>query len=398
MARILIAWELGNGYGHIARVLPLAVELQRRGHEPALVLREVTRAETLVTRHGLRVLQAPVYPDRVKGLPAGASFAELLMHAGYLDPQGLAGLARAWRELFALLRPQLLVCDMSPSALLASTGLGVPRAVFGDGYTCPPLATPMPPLGWWLPGPARYLPGAEHEVLRNANTALAAFGLPAAASVAAFLRADEEFLATFEELDHYPARAGARYYGSMPAADEGVDPPWPSGEKRVFGYVRPDFPALDRLLRGISASAHAAVVHVPGMSPAAIAQYPARNLAICPQPVRISAATAQCDAVICHASHGTTVAGLLAGKPLLLAPTQAEQQMLARRGEMLGAGLVVLPGERPPDFKQLLGRVLGEPGFATRASAFAAKYRGHDPRRAVELIADRCERLIAPGG
>src|SRR5205823_4327822 len=49
-------------------------------------------------------------------------------------------------------------------------------------------------------------------------------------------------------------------------------------------------------------------------------------------------------AVVCHANHGTVVAALLEGKPLVMLPSQLEQAMTARRVIKLGAG--VTPGAR----------------------------------------------------
>ena len=36
MARILLAWELGGGLGHVTRLEPLARELVRQGHDVKL--------------------------------------------------------------------------------------------------------------------------------------------------------------------------------------------------------------------------------------------------------------------------------------------------------------------------------------------------------------------------
>ena len=45
MSGILCVWELGAGYGHLGRLLPVALQLRERGHEVVFALRDLTHAE-----------------------------------------------------------------------------------------------------------------------------------------------------------------------------------------------------------------------------------------------------------------------------------------------------------------------------------------------------------------
>jgi hypothetical protein len=56
----------------------------------------------------------------------------------------------------------------------------------------------------------------------------------------------------------------------------------------------------------------------------------------------------RCDAIVCHAGSGTTLAGLAAGLPLVLTPDGADQFVNARACEAAGAARVVMPDERGP--------------------------------------------------
>ena len=58
MSKILLAWELGADYGHVMRFATLARELTRRGHEPVLVLKDLTHAEALLRDLGRGKFQA----------------------------------------------------------------------------------------------------------------------------------------------------------------------------------------------------------------------------------------------------------------------------------------------------------------------------------------------------
>jgi hypothetical protein len=271
----------------------------------------------------------------------------------------------------------------------------VARVNLGQGYTCPPLGVPMPAYRWWLPGTPKLLAGAEQMVLQNVNKVRTVFGLKHVESVASFLRSDAEFLCTYPELDHYRDRGPARYYGHLPTPSAGVAPNWPGNGRRLFGYLRADYPHLRQLIRAIAASELMVLLHIPGMPAAAAAQFRAKNLVISPQSVNVPQALASCDAVVCHASIGLASESLLAGKPLLLLPAHIEQHMVAQRIRELGAGLSVDPEDARPDFKVLLRQLVDNGTLAERAREFASRYAALDTVQSLNDIVDRCEALIA---
>jgi MGT family glycosyltransferase len=67
----------------------------------------------------------------------------------------------------------------------------------------------------------------------------------------------------------------------------------------------------------------------------------------------------RCDAVICHAGTGTTLAALAAGLPLVLVPQGADQFDNARACERAGAARVLLPEQvSPTAVRDAIGAVL----------------------------------------
>src|SRR5258707_10150815 len=144
MSRILYSWELGEDLGHTSNFLPLAASLRLRGHEIVAALRELPRSEIL-GKHGITLFQAPIWQGPPHGLPnPPLSFAEILFHFGYLDGAGLVGMLRGWRSLLRLVAPDLMVSDLSPTALLVVCNVGVPSATFGHVFFLPPSVSPIP--------------------------------------------------------------------------------------------------------------------------------------------------------------------------------------------------------------------------------------------------------------
>jgi UDP:flavonoid glycosyltransferase YjiC (YdhE family) len=78
---------------------------------------------------------------------------------------------------------------------------------------------------------------------------------------------------------------------------------------------------------------------------------------------------ARCDAVVCHAGTGTTLASLAAGLPLVLIPQGADQFDNARACQRAGAAQVLLGDQVTPEaVREAIDAVLAD---ASRARAAA---------------------------
>jgi len=68
MAKILFVWELGGGFGHLARIQPIARELSDRGHQLFAAMSDVSRARRITGDIDIRILQAPLFnPNYSRG-------------------------------------------------------------------------------------------------------------------------------------------------------------------------------------------------------------------------------------------------------------------------------------------------------------------------------------------
>ena len=396
MSRILLVWELGGGFGHIGGFIPLAEELKRRGHEPILVLRNLVPVETLAAGADIPLLQAPLWQGAGRQT-APKSYAEILSCFGFFDVKGLTSMVNAWRNLFSLTAPDLILFDHAPTALLASRGLPAPRALYGTGFFSPPRVTPFPPMRWWRQHSRQHLVEIESKVLATANTVLRRYDLPPMKQLTNVFDVEEDFLCTLREFDHYPKRGGnPQYWGPRNRIGAGREPVWPAGTgRKVFAYLDTKFKDLEKLLQTFSTLPARFLVYAPGISQQQVERYQAAHVAFSPDPINFEKIGGQCDAGICHANHGTVSALLLAGIPLLLLPSQLEQYILALNVQNLGAGLVVNPEDKNSDYALPLQRLLAEPVFGKNAQSFAAKYAGENQQERVNKIATRCEETIA---
>jgi UDP:flavonoid glycosyltransferase YjiC (YdhE family) len=403
MARVLFIWEAGADYGHLMRLATLGRELARRGHAPVFALRDLTHVQALLGDLPGTVLQAPLWRGVVSGLPPPAGPAETLLRIGFLHPQALAGMVRAWRSLLDLVQPDLLVLDFAPTAMLATRGLPLPRLLLGDTFALPPRRTPLPPYRWWRPESALRMAESERHALEGANTVLAQYGQPPLARLADLYEADEAIATAWEAFDQYPGRDAAterlHYWGALPGLDTGVAPDWPKVDgRRVFAYLKPHARDFDAVLSALKDLPVSVAVHAPGLSVAAQRRHLAANLRFHAQPLRMADVLRDVTLGICHAGANTTQALVAAGIPALLLPEHVEQMMTARRAAELGAALVVDHEKPPPHFKRLIQRLLDEPAFTDAARAVQARHAGDDPTLRAARIVDRLLQWLPGGG
>ena len=398
MAHIHLAWELGGGLGHAGRLKTLSHALLARGHQVSLSLRDLGHTRRLLAVLPVPKFQAPVWLHRTMGMPANqASLAEILIPSGYLEAAGLDGLVDGWRALFSATRPDLVVGDYAPTALLAARSLGLPTASVGIGFYSPPPGRALPDLRPWEQLGTARLAAAEAHLLRTANAVLAGHRAPALARACDLLLGDLPLLCTWPELDHYgrPA-ASAQWYGPNFVPQTGTAPYWPEGSgPKVFAYLKREHEAHGAVLQALADAGCRVCCYLPevasGMAPPVMA--PA--IVYSRTPVSLDAAMAEADLCVCHGGEATLVQALLAGVPVLMLPMQLEQFLICQRVDVGGAGINAARLPWPVAWPAVVSRILGEGRYRAAAKAFATRHAGFSQQLMAARIADQFERLLA---
>ena len=395
MATVALIWELGSDYGHIGRFLPIALSLRDRGHRPVMILRDISRADEMLGPYGLEYLQAPLWLPPVQGLPPALNFTESLFLFGFLSARGLLSVARAWRALFSMLKPDLLIFDHAPTALLASRGFGIPRLITGNSFAVPPRVSPLPRYRWWeKKGEPVREKDTEQRLLSNANEVLKALGSPLLAQVADIYEAESTLITALPELDVYGARPNENYIGAINSLNHGVSPRWPScGTMKIFAYLKPHYASFEAVLGALNRIDASVVVFAPGIAPAIARRFESANLSFSTLPLLMAEVREQCDLGICHAG-GMVDIMLGAGKPLVLFPMQMEQTMTSRRVELAGCGSWLEQGKSVAEIERVFRKVLSSPEIAAKAQAYAERNCLFQQQQSMEKIMGTCENLL----
>jgi UDP:flavonoid glycosyltransferase YjiC (YdhE family) len=394
MARIAFAWELGGELGHAIGCWSNAAPLAARGHQVGFLFRELHNLRFLPGPiEGFEVMQAPRIEVEGAGETMPVSFAEILRGCGYRDPDVLAGLITGWRELFAKFRPDLVVEDYAPTALLAARIEGIPRVRCGNGFCQPPRLAPIPPFRFDAAPPAERVRDSEAQVLAVVNGALAKLGVAPLDHLAQQFEAADDLLCTFPELDAYGSRPTSGYWGPnlQTAAGEHVEWTGLTG-KRVFVYVKRHLGQVDALIDALAARGCQVVAFIPELEPERRARLEGPGRVASRGAVRLDAVLNRCDLVV---SHGGTLApgSLMRGIPQLVFPSQYEQYLTGVRLQQMGVGRWVGPREPAANVRRALDTVLDDPRYGANARAYAKKYPNFTPKEQRRRIVARIEQL-----
>ncbi|MBK8525121.1 MAG: UDP-glucuronosyltransferase [Betaproteobacteria bacterium] len=386
MTRVLFAWEMGANLGHLARSVPVADRLRGAGHGVSFAVRDTRMAAQCLGRR-FSYVQAPLITRRGGARRAPASYAEMLLSDGWSDHAALLGQTGAWLNFFALSRPDVLVADHAPGALLAARLAGLPSVAFGSGFEIPPAGTLMPCIRPWESIAEERLMNSEQSALKAANAVLHALNGRPLVRLADLFPASP-VLASFPELDHYGARSDACYTGSIHGLAASSTGMWPEGEGRcVFAYLRMDQPATPAVLEALALSNVRALCVVPGAPKALVSKHATSRLQIFGQPVDMAPLLVEADAVVSYGGAGVIAESLLAGVPMVLIPSQVEQYLGAKRVDALGAGKVLESERGVLAINAALEAVLNTPTIRGAAQQFAKKYQAWTPARATEMVA-----------
>lgn len=397
MAHFHLAWELGGGLGHASRLKMIAQALLARGHQVSLGLRDLAQTHNVLADLDVAKFQAPVWLHRTEGMPPNqASLAEVLLTCGYLEPRGLAGQVEGWRSLYTQLKPDLVVADYSPTAILAARTMGIRSASVGIAFSSPPPRQPLPCLRDWENIPPQRLAKAEARVLKVANGVLAHHGAAPFSWAADLLLGDTQLLNTWPELDQYGRPPSpVAWLGPIYLPGAGVKPQWPAGEgPLVFAYLRTVDPNHAEVLAALAQEPCRVLCYLPEVAAGRAPPVMSPNIAYAGGPVSMRDALAVAQLFVTHAGDSTAQA-LMAGVPVMMLPMQLEQFLTARRIAAAGMGVNTAALPPPSDWRKAVRHMLSTPTYATAAQAFAARHAGYSAAKGAADAALVLEGLAA---
>lgn len=387
MARVLIGWELGAGNGHVARLITVAAELKRRGHQPVLAVQNIA---AFPDDH--EVWQAPLWPALLSARGRGrrispASFGDILVALGLDEPGALPAILRSWDRMLTAIAPDVVAAEFAPALLMAARGR-VPTLLFGSGFGTPPARMPTFPS---LTGDMPVF--EERPLVAVANRAMAAIGRPPLPTLPAMFAADCTLVEVFRELDPYRAWRGAADYSSPHLS--GLAPVVDGTGEEVFVYLNGVQAALDAFVGGLVDSGLPIRLYNPRLSDGEVAALERLGIACERHPLAFARIAERSRLVVSHGGLGFTCAALCAGLPHVTAPFDIEKRLTGAMLEQMGLGrAIAFKGVEREAVATLVSDAYADAAMAHRAIEAAPAFRSRAEPPSALRVADTIDTLL----
>lgn len=391
MARILLANEFGDGFGHARRLLSVARELARRDHACIFALRDPAATAPVLRDSGFPVLQAPFVMPVQRAAWRGrtvVAYGDILAGMGFDDADRLQALVAAWDGLLDLVKPDLVIADFAPLLCLA---LYPARALLllGNGYTLPPAHLPQFPK----------LREAEPLVREDALLATIAQvqqrrGRACPPSLPALLSAQGHFVTTLAELDPYAAVRMAPADGPLLP----LPPPAPASDAQTdyFAYLSAGYAGSTIMIEAMARSGLRGSIFLRDADGAELAQWGRRGLQMHERTVDLAPGIAGAAVTIHHGGPATLETALAVGRRQLLLPRHFEQTLYARAALNLKLAVAMKPHAKfELQHAAAALRVIAADGAAAEAAAaFAGNLAARAPSGSMAAVLHACVALL----
>lgn len=334
MARILFAWELGGGVGYVDRLAQVAAALEADGHEPVFVVRDLVGTADFFARRSWIVMQAPMavgllHPTQPSFVPG--SYADLLAVNNFANVEHLYRLTHAWHMLFLALQPALIVAEYAPVATLAAYGR-IPTIAMGHGYIMPPPDSHEFPI--FDPAAQRFAP--PEKITETVRLVQQRLGGAVADSVPAIIGGTRHFVTAFAETDPYAGFRGQPDTGPL----ESIPPPTaPGGPPSFYAYLSATHPQLRMILQSLVECGLPGAAYVKRATPEIRQFLGERKVHVFDRPPPLGDVTRGAHVIVHHGGAATLGAAMGAGRPQVLWPEVADQQVSADTIDRLGVSV-----------------------------------------------------------
>ena len=364
---VLVGWEMGGGLGHIHRLLPIATQLAAKGHRIVFALKSKIDA-AVITRAlpNTAIFDVPIIRgDPARGpAPSAYNYADILYRRGYTSAMTLSGLIKGWRQLFDAFRPSVLVCDHSPTAILAAAGR-LPTIHIGSGFAIPPVNQPFPLLHRSTQPGAKEREAKVLETIREVQTRL---NIPPIDHVSQLFASAENFPCCLPELDPYHSHRVASSRGTaqpLPKVQPIPQTPF------LFGYLNGQEKRLPEFLQSLVRAKVPAGIYIRRALPALAHLVTGSSVTVYENPQKMPDALIQASATLHHGGLATSEAALAMGRPQFVLPRHLEQGLTATAIQALGCGLNLAQAKGDPG--QIISAALKAETFCKKAEQVAQR-------------------------
>lgn len=396
--RVLVVWEEGAGLGPLVRLSRIAQALARRRKDSDSAASSIAICGAYLCRLGNSAALAPYvngpirlaptfYRPGTASRPAVATYADVLGDIGYASAERLSRQIGLWRRIYREDRPDLVLVESSPTALIAARSMQIATVATGSPFHLPPADLPEFPL---LPPGNRPRFHSEPELRATLNGVLEGFDSEGVGALPQIFDADATCVTSLPLLDPYDGKRSLPILPPIVQAAPAAQP----GDEVIVWLAAPA--AMDEALwEALTSLALPVRVLADDLDETIRAKLERSHISFgsaLDALIEPSDLIARGRVLVSDGSSDLVALGLGAGLPQLCLPLNAEQ---ATNGYLLlkqRAAVVLNRGERTAASIALGIRQLYEGQAATqRARTLASTIATRFPTDAAEAIVDLIE-------
>ncbi len=396
MAKILLAWEYGSGFGHVAMLVPLALALRNAGHEPVLALKEAKGTRALWQNTGLAVIQAPYIrlPSTWDRNIRTDTLADVFQIGGLIDIPKLMTLGRYWQDLLAKVKPDLVVAEFSPTLSMVTRGV-IPTVTIGTGFSMPPVGRNLPSIRFWDKTISDASKAHEQALLNAVQTVQQALNLTPVAFVGDLFGGDKNFVCVLPELDCYAEYRTEAAIGPLTTPLPAFRQPTNNDSPQAFFYLMGEDAKLPAILKALEASTVRCDGYIRQLN-RDIAPLTADTIHLYETPQPLADILPDRALLIHHGGMGTADTALRLGVPQLVLCRHLEQKTNGASLMRAGVGHMLM-AHNDNDLAKLAAtcKAMAEDNALKKRAETKALHIASNMRRpAVHIVTEACCLLV----
>lgn len=337
--RVLYAWEVGAGFGHVELFAPLGKALEANGCHVLACVQNPAAAQRAGLTHARQAPKRLVLPSDAR---YGCHASIIKWNGGFLDASNLHAVVANWLKIFEEEGTELVIGDFAAAAMLAARIAGIRRVSFDTGFFTPALDCPFPCMAFEEPDDHQVLRDTEADILSVANQVLREFGGAPLHAFAELFAADQTYFAHHAALDVFQRRDRTAFVGPfLPVCLDESRAESPEAPLRAFVYLNARVPNSIAAVKTLHEKGVQITAYLTDSDFCAKVMRQLEGVTLLDTPADMNAVLPSIDFVVCHGGVGTMNKSISRGRPLLMLPNFFEQYRNALHFESFGAGRLV---------------------------------------------------------
>lgn len=393
---VVCVWEMGGNFGPIGCLASLTQEFLHRGYRVTVVVRDLKDYYQFFSEVSVGLFQSPAWGPPLDSKITINCFSDILLWRGYNNTAALKMMLTAWRHFFQLLKPDLVIFNGAPTALLSAHYFDFFKIVVGTGFDI--LVPGLTDRPFVTTEDENFDGGCGDKLLNNINAALSELKLAKLDHLSDIYAVSRTFITNIPELDLFAGSRIDSVYCPPVAINKSLPPlKWPEGRRiRGLAYLHHNIKGLNALFQiALEANISLAAV-VNGGSDQKVAELQELSMLVSNKLHDIESSIDECGFSIVNGGL-TLVQSLLHGKPVLIVPMQKDHLMVARLLEKKRLGICVGLRDSKADLLKKITEIANNEFFTLSAREIRDRYSDQFSTPTHILIGNECDRLLGVG-